>query len=111
LSKLRTKYVKLIDNSKIDLLKEVIEKGDYYKDSNELDILKNKTDNINRQIESYKANNEKKKSIISLLNKILLILTIALLITIVYYGVKKGFVPKNTQNKINNLLKSQMVMS
>jgi hypothetical protein len=98
-------------NSKIDLLKEVIEKGDYYKDSNELDSLKSKTDNINRQIESYKANNEKKKSIISLLNKILLILTIALLITIVYYGIKKGVIPKNTQNKINNLLKNQMVIS
>jgi hypothetical protein len=98
-------------NNKIDLLREVIEKGDYYKDSNELESLKNKTDNINRQIENYKANNEKKKSIISLLNKILLILTLALLITIIYYGVKKGVIPKNTQNKINNLLKSQMVIS
>ena len=96
--------------SNINSVKDILEEGDYYKENNELDIIKRRTENINRQIDNTIANNNKKKNIISLLSKLLLVLTLVLIFVIVYYGVKKGVIPKNTQNKIQKILQNQSVM-
>ena len=97
----------LVIRDKIDTVKNIIEEDNYYKEDNELDTIKIKIENINREIDSKISNNNKKKGIISNLNKIIFFLTIILIFVIIYYGVKKGVISKNTQNKINKLLKNQ----
>ena len=94
----------------INSVKDILEEGDYYKENNELDFIKRKIESTNRKIDSTIANNDKKKNIISLLHKIVFVLTITLVFVIAYFGVKKGVVPKETQNKIKQILKNQAVM-
>ena len=94
----------------INSVKDILEEGDYYKENNELDFIKRKIESTNRKIDSTIANNDKKKNIISLLNKIVFVLTLILIFVFVYFGVKKGVVPKETQNKIKQILKNQAVM-
>ena len=56
----------------INSVKDILEEGDYYKENNELDFIKRKIENTNKQIDSTIANNKIKKNIIRLLNKIYL---------------------------------------
>ena len=76
------------------------------------DILSENIDEIKYNINSVKdiLEDDKKKNIISLLNKIVFVLTLILIFVFVYFGVKKGVVPKETQNKIKQILKNQAVM-
>lgn len=94
-------------NYKISEIKNIIVDEDNYSDDKDLNNIKMQIERVTREIDRYKSNNERKKDIIQLLNKLLKALTVLLVFIIVYYGFKKGVISKNTQNKINQLIKNQ----
>ena len=93
--------------TKINELKGLIDEENGNNNLSELDIAKRNLERINKEIERYNSNNEKKKKIVNLLNKVIFLLIIILLFTISYVGISKGVLNKNTQNKLNDFMRNQ----